>query len=670
MIMKKYEILLTTFLMIFLMVGLLMAADAEKGHFLMRKDAYTANDPIVESDWDWHTIGRLWNRVTNFSYMGDDAYTNRTPSCDYPGGTGNSYLYRATIWLSAFVDGTFYSTQGDDKEFSALTPVTMFTGSDATKAEQETHAEYYDVKAPLATNHTPLGLKVIERTYAWSAEFASDFIIYEYDIINVGIDSDGDGYPDTDRDLDDFYFTIRFDGDVSKLPHWGAEYRFSNQDDHVVSNGVDWSWIETFPQMRGRDHGLTMDDIDSSMIIMFDGDNPDFDAFDGHPDDFGNPAEDGTLQTPGFLGLRILKTEPKLKPHSFHTCHIYNDPGTDKETWDRMISDPTFEDIILHPQTGKPYPLDYRGILTFGPMETFKAGDTLKVTTALGVASDPDSGGVYSLVEFIKIMRMAQFIVDNDFSLDVSILIPPAPNVEVLEVVDANGKFSGVNLTWDDSPETHENFAGYIAYKASEKSATGELIWVPLDTFMVGVNWPPAPYLGKKSSVYSIFDPDVKFGFDYYYTVQSVSIDIQDPPVGVQKTAMRDSKAFYPISPATPEATETLDDVLVVPNPYIGSLVWNNRIPSSANPWEHRIQFINLPSDATVKIFTIDGDFVKKIYAGETVRIGEGYPSARPSVAEWDLLTRNDQEAAPGIYMFVVESPTLGTKIGKFVIVR
>jgi hypothetical protein len=333
-----------------------------------------------------------------------------------------------------------------------------------------------------------------------------------------------------------------------------------------------------------------------------------------------------------------------------------------------MISDPTFEDLLIDPRNNLPYPLDYRGILTFGPMDVFKAGDTLKVTTALAVGSDPDSGGVHSLVEFVNIMKMAQYMLDHDYDIPIDELIPPAPHVEVEEVVNEAGVFQGVNLLWDDSPESHPNFAGYIAYKASEKTATGDLLWVPLDTFMVDDNWPPP--LGKKASVYKIFDGNVKFGFDYYYTVQSVSVEITDPPIGVQATSMRDPNAYYPISPATPVATENLDDVKVVPNPYVGSAIWNNRIPSSANPWEHRLQFINLPADATIKIFTIDGDFVDEVHAGETVRIGEGYPDARDSVAEWDLLTRNDQEAAPGIYMYVVDSPSLGTKVGKFVVVR
>jgi hypothetical protein len=82
------------------------------------------------------------------------------------------------------------------------------------------------------------------------------------------------------------------------------------------------------------------------------------------------------------------------------------------------------------------------------------------------------------------------------------------------------------------------------------------------------------------------------------------------------------------------------------------------------------VQFTNLPSDAKIKIFTLDGDYVAEIKANETVVAGEEDAPNAASVAEWDLMTRNNQEAAPGIYMYVVQSPTLGEKVGKFVIVR
>jgi hypothetical protein len=108
-----------------------------------------------------------------------------------------------------------------------------------------------------------------------------------------------------------------------------------------------------------------------------------------------------------------------------------------------------------------------------------------------------------------------------------------------------------------------------------------------------------------------------------------------------------------------------------VPNPYIGNALWNNPVASNADSWEHRNQFINLPPDATIKIFTLDGDFVDEIKAGEGVRQSESFSSeTASSVAEWDLITRNNQEAAPGIYLYVVESPSAGEKIDKFVIVR
>ena len=71
----------------------ILAVDLDKGKTI--REPLTKSQlegPIVEDNWKWHKIGTLWNRVTNFSYLGDDAYDSRTPSCDYPGGSGNSYL--------------------------------------------------------------------------------------------------------------------------------------------------------------------------------------------------------------------------------------------------------------------------------------------------------------------------------------------------------------------------------------------------------------------------------------------------------------------------------------------------------------------------------------------------------------------------------------------------
>jgi len=660
------------FLIIVLAVWLLgsmlvFAADAMPNRAQLAKSNQVMVGPVVPDNWKFHKIGALWNRVLNTGKLGDDAYEGRTPSCDYPGGSGNSYLYRASLWLSGFVDGTFHCTKPESNEYAPIDSVHINTGPGA-RSEEDTWTKYYDVMAPLASGNFPLGFEVTERTFAWSASYAGDFIIYEYSIKNVGIDTDGDGYPDTDRDLDNFYFTMRLDGDVSKLPTWDAESRFCNVDDHTMANGRPWDWIEYFPQMAGYDHGLTEEQADSSMVIMFDGDNPNYPADNGVDDDFGNPGADGQLQTPGFLGYRVLKTDPYMPPSSFHVCHIYNDPSTDQETWDRMVGVAEFEDVLINPGTGLPFPNDYRGILTFGPLAKLAAGDSVKITAALGVGSDPERGGVYSLVKLVQIMEVAQFIVDNDYVIAME--APIVPTVNVAENVQ-NGVTEGVSIVWDDLAENHEFFQFYKVSKGTKK-ADGSINWQVMATYTDttgSASWPPPA--GPAANTYQIIDTDVMNGLVYHYSVQAYTDNIVEPiPLGQTWSQIGDPKSNKIISPSNPEETSTLDRIKVVPNPYLGSATWNNPVPSDGFAWEHRIQFTNLPGDATIKIFTLDGDYVAEIAANKSVVVGEEVDISSPSVAEWDLMTRNNQEAAPGIYMFVVTSPSLGEKVGKFVIVR
>ncbi|MBN1541683.1 hypothetical protein JW992_06020 [candidate division KSB1 bacterium] len=667
--MRNHALIFFLIAIALLLAGSAGAADSNPRPTRLAKSALGSNaGPIVEDNWKFHQIGTLWTRVTNFGYMGDDAYEGRTPSCDWPGGSGNSYLYRGTIWLSATVDGIFRSTQGDDHEFAPIDSVHVITGPEA-RSEQDTWTRFYDVSAPLAENHFPLGLEITERSFAWSASYADDFIIYEWTIKNVGIDSDGNGEPDTPRDLQDFFFTIRFDPDVSKLPNWGAEYQFTNIDDHVLSNATPWDeWLPLFPQMDGREHTLTPEQNDSTMIFMWDGDNPNVPADNGQPDDFGNPGPDGKLQSPGFIGIKILKSEPYLAPSSFHQCNIYNDPKTDEEAYNRMISKFEYEGVVL--SKGKPFPYDYRGILTFGPHPTLAYGDSIVVTAALGVGCDPDSGGVYSLMKLVEIMDVAQFIVDTDYTMSTAAMSPATPDVRV-EPNLQDGVVNGVKVTWDDASANHDYFAGYKVWKSVGTTAAGGYDWQPLglgvyENLPGSSSWPPPA--ADEPGRFQIIDYDVINGLDYYYSVQAYTIPIEHPiPLGVVETNILNSLKY--ISPANPVA-QTLDNVKVVPNPYIGSAVWNNPLPSDINPWEHRLQFINLPADAVIKIFTLDGDFVDEIQAGQSVRKGTQSVEGNTSVAEWDMITRNDQEAAPGLYIFLVDSPSLGQTTGKFVIIR
>ena len=661
---KTYFLKLT--ITIILLILTTFGADQKPRSEIGKISGISAEGPIVENNYKWHKIGKLWNRVTNYGMLGDDSYEDRSPSCDYPGGSGNSYLYRGSLWLSGFVNGNFHCSKVEDSEYSPIDSVHKITG-DAALSDEDIYTKYYDVKAPLAPGHKPLGLEVTERSYAWSASYAADFIIYEYTIKNVGIDTDDDGYPDTDRTIDDFYFTMRLDGDVSKLTTWDTESKFTNQDDLVMANGVPWEWMDKVPQMAGMDSLLANAPVDSSTVFMFDGDNPDFDADNGEADDFGNPGPDGELQTPGFLGFRIIKSVPELPKHSFHQCNIYNDPGTDQETWDRMIGVPEWEDILL--VDGAIFPYDYRGIMTYGPLEIFNPGDSIVVTTALAVGSDPENGGAYSLADMMKDLDVAKFLVDNDYQISAEALSPGPPTVTVEEYVE-NNVTEGIKIEWDPTTSQHAKFQSYIVSKG-RKSGTGVIEWETLATYTDTAgseSWPPET---NEAGNFQLIDRNVTNGLVYYYSVQTSTEDIQYPiPFGKIQSNITDENSFNVISPSNPEAVNTLDRVKVVPNPYVGSHRWNNRTPSSNTPWEHRLQFTNLPGDAIIKIFTLDGDYVAETRANRSVIAGEDFEVKSASVAEWDLMTRNNQEAAPGVYLYVVESPTLGTKTGKFVIVR
>ncbi len=659
-------------ILVLFFIGALQGADKERNQAPLAKGTAIADDPIVPIDWKFHEIGTLWSRVTNFGKTGDDAYEDRTPSCDWPGGSGNSYLYRGSLWLAGKIDGEVHVTMPEDSEYAPLDSVHQIFNGD--RGESETYTRYYDVKAPLAAGHVPLGVEITERTYAWSESYRDDFIIYEFTIKNVGVDTDDDGIPDQPRDIEEFYFTYRLDGDVSKLADWPTEGPYVNQDDLTGVNSS-WELLDYFPEWKA----VVEDNIeaslgrpDSTLMYMWDGDNPSADAENGQPDDAFNPGEDDTYQSPGFLGFKILKTEPaSFKPTSFHVNHIYNDPNTDEDAYKRMMAPQTFEEdgpSGMITQGGAPFPHDYRAILTLGPMDTFAAGDSIVVTAALGMGVDTDSAHVYSLIELHKNMDIAQYIVDIDYDPS-NIDLAPRPEFLIEEQYNDEGISEGVKVSWSNAPESHPDFYGYTIEKSSGKSpVTGSEVWEPLGegTYIDTTNsdsWPP-PVDPANSDRYTIVDTDVKNGFDYKYRVKALSNNLI---VGIADTGYE----LAAITPANKPAT-TLDKVKVVPNPYVGSTSWNNPQPGSTSPWKHRLQFINLPADAKIKIYTLDLDFVVEISAGETAKkeLGGTQVSGPASVAEWDLLTRNEQEAAPGVYIYVVDSPSAGQKTGKFVIVR
>ena len=69
-----------------------------------------------------------------------------------------------------------------------------------------------------------------------------------------------------------------------------------------------------------------------------------------------------------------------------------------------------------------------------------------------------------------------------------------------------------------------------------------------------------------------------------------------------------------------------------------------------------------MPSDkTTVKIYTISGEWVNTVSSEEMAEY--------QGTIEWNIRSLNNQEVAPGLYIYVVESSGYD-HIGKFAVVR
>ena len=115
--------------------------------------------------------------------------------------------------------------------------------------------------------------------------------------------------------------------------------------------------------------------------------------------------------------------------------------------------------------------------------------------------------------------------------------------------------------------------------------------------------------------------------------------------------------------------------VRVVPNPWSASTASQQYAGRSGNPVSDsqsgysRVLFVSIPSNCTIKIFTVDGNLVKTIEHEST-------PGTNTTSTTWNMISDSDQYVVSGIYVFVVETTpensSLGhqTEVGKMIIIR
>ncbi len=202
-----------------------------------------------------HDVGNIWMNFTNYGYFGNngptgtflrDPCTNEwAPQAEFPGGSGAQYLFQGALWIGAVIkeDGFEYPrvshgvegwsggeraqefhpgfTPGNGiEERSTRSQATNCLGDFVSHpdaiSEQDFVATYTDTSRvnalgnALRTNedgpHIPLGIKVTQKSYSWSYNYAQDFILIDYEIENIA-----------DNFLKNLYIGLYVDGDVGMV---------------------------------------------------------------------------------------------------------------------------------------------------------------------------------------------------------------------------------------------------------------------------------------------------------------------------------------------------------------------------------------------------------------------------------------------------------------------
>ncbi len=167
-------------------------------------------------------------------------------------------------------------------------------------------------------------------------------------------------------------------------------------------------------------------------------------------------------------------------------------------------------------------------------------------------------------------------------------------------------------------------------------------------------------------------------GVEYYAAVTAYDRGIPWDDLNFLETgrdADANMKIFFPGS----VAQNNMDNIYVVPNPYIGRSQFDGRRSNDKKgDKSRRLWFTNLPARCQIRIYTLAGDLVDEIthdgaYSEDIINVSKAAALgiSASGIHSWDLLSKNNQIIAPGVYLYSVENKANNEKkVGKFVIIK
>jgi hypothetical protein len=646
-----------------------------------------------------------FGRVSYPGVIGNSNYDPDSIGLEYPIGQPYEHIFGGGIWVGGILDTSTSSTQrlvrgvttgyeGWSGPFWEFFPGTSAADSifrvfksgnsyppkpsawdEATGLEGAlpwrpiSDADYYmkytdyGPASRRVSGHVPLNLKVFQSSYVWNSEYADAILILEYRIINNGRKS-----------IDSAYIGFFFEGDVG--PYRSLNYAQRNFTGYTRETRT---------------------------------------AYIHNPVDVGStPVGCSLLWAAGRYGASL---DSSVR-YAFRWWPGTSHPGTDDLRYQRLASG------IIDSNQSISNLSDTRCLFGFGPFTISPSNpplpgvrpDTLKVAVAIVSGYDPRGNHVRAMSN--NATKALNIYLNQGIQLPA---IPPSPplRAEVGErrvhlnwlwtAADSVGPAGRANpvSNWDTTSiraREHPEWAGVPGYSSRislpappglDSSKGGRnfesfRLWrsesprdePPDETFTLVKQW---DVMGDSIEYetgfeYDYVDSNLVRGKRYHYSVTSRSIPNLVPiqvvingvltTILVETDALESTKRTNRITIDLPFAvSKEVGKVAVVPNPYRTDKDYtyeSGGYEKSNYDWTETrrvIKFINLPTQCTIRVFSLAGDLIR------TIQHDGGTGTFPRGDTDMPLVSESNRALASGIYIFTVES-AVGTQVGKFVIIR
>ena len=619
---------------------------------------------VLAQGWSKQTMnrGKLWATLHNSLQYGDPTeIVNVYHGLDYPGyskgpdiqdalnyiGAGGYALYgvRNSVEHAYSLDTRYFPSGVDVFPVEEMLMTTNYNLADSTlKGEQIAAGSHYVYGAEVEIRRT---------SRVWSYPKYDDFIIHEVEITNKKFST-----------LTDFYFGMRYSllFTVRSMSQKDEKYGW-DEDHNLFYFYDDWSfnWENESPVQFNFGVGPDMGDIaDSRDIEELNSKEHEFDA-------------------PGYLTVVVLDSAggnvyQNILEYGSKSGET-NAPDEDRIFIHTVDEPARFKQVMTHQQPrmswdeaneaggegGTKYERSPIYLLSVGPF-TLTPFQKIKLVYA-EVMGEMDrakivAGGLDNLIDLqsesldslLKNVESAQQLYAQDLQPETHPPPTPTNGESSLTITSQPGNLM---IEWPEIPADYtdpvlgvNDFEGYRIYRSTYFTIGPWELLIDI----------PKTAASVSDGIVKYVDEDVSASIGYYYTVTSYDSD------GNESGAVNNNR--FPEYPTLPKNEDFPKDVYVVPNPF------RQHSGLYGSGERYRIQFLGLPGQAKIKIFTVSGELVQEMEHDD----GTG-SAAWGSIANMDYqLTKWALGIAPGFYIYSIESMVSGHEgesfIGKMAIIK